>query len=106
MKKETAESYPVQIFMAGDLNVAEQVCREYCFDLGDCVAVSPTQYIYTGGQEAGFVVGFINYPRFPRTPIELTARAETLAIRLMDRLCQHSFTIQTPTETAWYSRRG
>ncbi|MEG7677134.1 hypothetical protein U2060_15445, partial [Listeria monocytogenes] len=54
---------------------------------------------------AGVIVGLINYPRFPVANADILTRAEQLADDLMHGLCQHSYTIQTPTETLWYSRR-
>lgn len=93
------------IYMAGDLAQARQVCREYCFEVGLCVHFEPVDFIYTGGEEAGFKVGLINYPRFPTEEDLLAATAEALAQRLMEHLCQHSFCIVGPSETTWFSRR-
>ena len=101
----TAPSYPVSIFIAGDYDHARQICREFCMEQGACVTVTPTAYIYTEGEEAGVVVGFINYPRFPSELVDILADAKHLAEKLMRGLCQHSYTIQTPTETHWFSRR-
>ena len=105
MRTEKSETYWARIFIAGDIATIKQACREECFSAGLCVTVEPTTYIYTGGEEAGAVVGLINYPRFPTTPEQLRAKAEALARALMERCCQHSFSIMTPDETAWYSRR-
>ena len=102
---EQANSFPISIFIAGDYDRARQFCREFCMDSGACVTVSPTSYIYTGGEESGVVVGFINYPRFPAAKDDILAKAEQLADDLMHGLCQHSYTIQTPNQTYWYSRR-
>ncbi|UXN70952.1 hypothetical protein N8A98_07115 [Devosia neptuniae] len=93
------------IFIAGDYAQAKQVCREYCFDVGLCVTVEPADYIYTGGEESGVRVGLINYPRFPGTAESLNAKAEGLATLLMERMCQHSFSIAGLATTTWYSRR-
>jgi hypothetical protein len=93
------------IFVAGDLEVAKQVCREYCFAVGLCVTVEPVAYIYTGGEEVGVRVGLINYPRFPSEPDAIRTKAKELAGKLMERLCQHSYTIAGPDETEWFSRR-
>lgn len=101
----TAPTIRIDIFIAGDLHQAKQVCREWCMEAGACVTVEPVDYIYTGGEEAGVRVGFINYPRFPSDEPTITGRAKELADRLMHRLCQHSYSIVTPTETIWYSRR-
>lgn len=71
------------IYMAGDVAQAKQVCREHCFFVGLCVTVEPVDYIYTGGEEAGFRVGLINYPRFPTTSDDLRTKAFELADTLM-----------------------
>jgi hypothetical protein len=102
--KETP-SYPISIFMAGDIAAATDYARQYCDENGLCVTITPTSYIYTSGQEAGFIVGLINYPRFPATPEELWATAETVAAYLRERLYQDSYTIQAPDKTVWISHR-
>lgn len=99
-----SETIRFDIFMAGDLAEAKQVCRGYCFAVGLCVTVEPLTFIYTGGEEAGFRVGLINYPRFPATEDALHQRAMELADRLMKQLCQHSYSI-VGRETEWFSRR-
>lgn len=105
MKSETCSTARFDIYMAGDIAHARQVCREYCFEIGLCVHCEAVDYIYTGGEESGFRVGLINYPRFPTSTDDLYNTAEALARRLMDRLCQHSFTIVGPNTTTWISRR-
>jgi len=95
----------IDIFIAGDLDVAKQACREWCLEVGACVTVEPVSYIYTGGEEAGVRIGFINYPRFPELPPATLARANELAGLLMIRLCQQSFSIVGPEFTQWHSRR-
>jgi hypothetical protein len=102
---KTAHSFPVSIFMAGDINHAQRVCSEHCDEVGLCVTLTPTTYVYTGGQEAGFVVGLINYPRFPQGPEELHSRALELGMRLRLALGQDSFSIQTNPQTTWFSWR-
>lgn len=91
--------------MAGDVSLAKQVCREEYFKQGLCVTVTvtPTTYIYPGGQEEGFFVELINCPRFPAAKPEVMARAESLAKKLQERLCQHSYTIADHDETYWVS---
>lgn len=103
---QVTKTFWVHIFMAGDIAVAKQICRRFCFANGLCVTVSPTDYIYTGGQQAGFVVGLINYPRFPSSPEELFSTAARLAKDLMFDLCEESFSIETPESTHWFSRRA
>lgn len=105
-KKESCASHPVSIFMAGDVEVARQICREYCDEVGFCVTVTATTYVYTGGQEDGFIVGLINYPRFPKLPHEIDAHAIRLGATLREKLGQESFSIQYPEHTIWHSWRG
>lgn len=98
-----------KIWMAGDFDQARHVCRKFCEPdedgFGFCVNIMPTTYIYTGGEETGFCVTLINYPRFPLTEEQIEIKAMELAELLRDELCQDSFTIQDPQETYWYSRR-
>lgn len=100
----SSRSLPVRIFIAGDYDDARRICREYC-QRGACVRVSRTSYIYTGGEEHGVEVAFINYPRFPSTEAEIMGQAMALAHMLLDGLFQQSCTIEGPTETIWISRR-
>lgn len=101
---ETATHW-ARIYMAGPVQEAERICRDFCLEVGLCVTVTPTSYIYTGGQEAGFVVGFINYPRFPASADEIDAKAEALGTRLLVGLAQLSFSVETAQRTRWFSRR-
>jgi hypothetical protein len=79
-----AETVRFDIFIAGDIEQAKQVCREYCYQIGLCVTIEPVAYIYTGGEEAGVRIGLINYPRFPVDETELELRAMGLAEILKD----------------------
>lgn len=101
----SVDTFWVKIYIAGDIHVAKQVCREECFREGLCVTIEPCDYIYTGGAEGGYVVGLINYPRFPSSEECLIERAKKLAMLLVDRGFQHSCTIMNPHKTEFYSRR-
>lgn len=105
IKSLVAPSIPVSIFIAGDLSTARDACRLFCFNEGLCVTVTATDYVFTGGMEAGVIVGLINYPRFPKSDGQLGRIAEKLALHLMDALCQGSCSIQGPTTTVWLTRR-
>lgn len=102
---KTEPTFWARIYASGPISIAEQVCREECLRDGLCVTIEPTKFIYTGGEEAGYVVGLINYPRFPATPEQIAERAKALAMLLLERSCQHSILVMTPTGTAWYSLR-
>lgn len=101
----SCSSWPVSIFMAGDCDHARRLCREFCDEVGLCVTVTPTSYIYTDGEEAGFVVGLINYPRFSASREVIEATALRLAQHMREPLGQQSFTIQTPDASTFYSWR-
>lgn len=105
MTEKTAPSFNVDIHMAGDINAAALIIQRYAAETGLCVTLQPQSFIYTGGREEGFRVGFINYPRFPKEPGEIVARATDLARNLIVGLGQHSYSIVTPLETTWCSRR-
>lgn len=105
MREERVPTIRIEIFMAGDLAQAKQVLREYCREVGLCVTISPLDYIYTGGEESGFCVGLINYPRFPSNVEELHDHAAVIADRLRERLCQDSYSIIGLDETIWSTRR-
>lgn len=106
MQIETTQTHWAKIFMAGDISIAKQAIRQFCMQQGLCITLQLADYLYTGGEEAGFVIGLINYPRFPSTPERIDSTAQALAADLMVACCQLSYTIMTPTGTTWYSRRG
>ena len=105
MTRIEVPSYPVSIFIAGSVWEAETACRDHCDAVGLCVTVTETNYCYTDGEEAGVIVGLINYPRFSSTPAAIWQRAEELAALLCERLKQQSYTIQAPDRTVWISHR-
>jgi hypothetical protein len=75
MKLDTAPTYTVRLYLSGPIEVAKQTIREECLREGLCVTIEPTTFVYTGGEEAGYVVGLLNYPRFPGESAALVARA-------------------------------
>lgn len=93
------------IFVGGDAEKAEKICRKYCDKKGFCVTVTPTKYVYTYGEEEGVIVGIINYPRFPKSKEQLREYAVDLAHRLVKYSNQRSVSIQGPDETEWFSWR-
>lgn len=105
MKKVEVSSYPVSIFIAGRASDIEDQCRTYCDEVGFCVTATPTTFIYTDGEEDGYIIGLINYPRFPMSPKQIWLHAETLAERLRLEAEQESYTIQALDKTVWYSHR-
>lgn len=105
MKTITAPTNVIRLYLSGPIEVAKQVLREECMREGLCITVEPTTFIYTGGEEAGYVVGLLNYPRFPSDPNKLADRALAIATLLMERTFQHSALIVAPDETNWLTSR-
>jgi hypothetical protein len=104
VKTKITKSFWANIYMAANLESAEQVCREFCLS-GMCVTVTRTNYIYTKGEESGVVVGLLNYPRFPRSDEQIITAAKDLGNMLMERCCQGSYLIQTPKEAIFITSR-
>lgn len=104
---KSVPTYAVRLYMAGEISEAKRALRRECYppNEGLCVTIEPTTFIYTGGEEAGFVVGFVNYPRFPSEPQELWSRAKGIALRLVPELCQWSALLVAPDRSEWINCR-
>lgn len=100
---KTATTYQVTIYIAGDVATIRQVAREFCYERGDCVTITPTSFIYTGGEEEGAAIGLVNYPRFPSSTFQLWSRAEELAQLLLPRCNQRSCSLVGTDETKYIS---
>lgn len=105
IKSTAIDSFSVTVYIAGDATDAVASLRRQCLEDGLCVTVTLTRFIYTGGVEDGVAVGFVNYPRFPKTPEEITTRAIAVANILIVDMCQLSALVVTPNQTVWLSRR-
>lgn len=103
MSMETVDTYKVSIHMAGDIGTAYRVIREYCYLVGACFTVTPTKFIYTGGEEDGFIIGLVNYPRFPKHHVEIDEAAKIIAARLLVACNQRTCLLVGTMETVWLS---
>lgn len=99
------ETFWVKLYLAGPIDQARQILRREAYEEGLCVTIEATEFIYTAGAEVGYVVGFINYPKFPKDPTEITRRAIKIGKMLMEETYQDSFCMMSPRYTEWYSRR-
>ena len=72
---------------------AEMWLQDYCDKKGFAVTLTETEFIYTGGNEPGIIVGLINYPRFPSTPEEIFNKAIEIGTALMYKFNQQRFSI-------------
>lgn len=98
-----SKSYWCRLYIAGDASAAALECGRFCREIGWCVTVSPTKYVYSGGQEEGVVIEAINYPRFPARKVDIRNRVVDLAHRLAKSLNQRSFTISDPDRSEFFS---
>ena len=98
-------TYTVTIYASGSIEVAKQTIREECFRGGLCVTISPTLFIYTGGEEFGFQIGLINYPRLPSDETTIWNRAVDLATKILDATFQHSTLVLSSSKTLWITKR-
>lgn len=105
MIEKTESTYWAKIYSSGPIEVAKQIIRRDCQRVGLCVTIEPTTFVYVGGEENGFVVGLINYPRFPATNDEIWNRAVELARLLLDETYQDSTLIMSPDNTLWITKR-
>jgi len=100
------ESCEVSIYMAGDIDHAKQITRRFCKEIKTCVTLSPTTYIYSGGEESGFVISFRNYPRFPSASGSLEIKASKFAQLLREALGQKSYMIVSEGGTTWSTEQN
>ena len=86
--------------------IARKICQDYCDDVGLCVTVTETEFIYTDGNERGCLVGLINYPRFPSTPENILEHALALAKLLLDAYCQYKVSVICSDRTYMIEREA
>ena len=94
--KETRTSIPswtVRLYMAGSVRDAAKVVGAFVRRVGWCVNIRQTLFVYSGGQEDGFVVEAIAYARFPSDRATAEARMNELASLLCVECNQRSYTI-------------
>lgn len=77
----------------------ECICQEFVDEVGWCVSITRTRFVYKDGKESGVIVGIINYPRFPMEIKELKDRTLKLANILMTELNQNRISVVFPDET-------
>jgi len=101
----TCETYTSLIYMAGDISTAKNYLAKRAANEGNCWSVEPTEFIYSGGREHGFVIRYINYPRIPWGKEKIKDAASKLALELIHELGQGSCSIVFTDETIYISRR-
>jgi len=96
----------VEVYMAGDISQAKQIVRLFVYREKCCVTVQPIDYFYNGGEESGFVIGFRQYPKFPKSQTEIKELAEKLAKELRCGIHQDSYMVVDHSgDTRWSTLR-
>lgn len=86
-------------FFEAQNSLARDLVRDYCNDVGLCVTFTPTEFIYTNGNEPGVVIGLINYPRFETTSDVIKAKAFAIAQILKHTLEQSRVSVVCTDKT-------
>lgn len=97
------KTYQATIYIAGSEADALRHIRSRCYARGMCVTVTPTRFVYTGGEETGLAIGFIQYPRFPCSEESIFEAALVLARELITILNQKSASVVGTDRTEWIS---
>ena len=98
-----AESYWCWIYVSGNYEHIEQICRRYVLE-GGCVSIEPVKYIYQGAVEDGVRIGLINYARFPESKDKIYNDAVLLGIKVAEQGAQLSFTVIDSERSVFFSR--
>ena len=105
---KTTESFNIQIWVglrigytdtAHSIDDVRDICDKWVNEVKDCVTITPTEFRYVDGHEEGVIVGYINYPRFPRTKMAILDRAIALGWNLKRGLGQTRVSVVTPQKT-------
>lgn len=82
-----------------EMELVRKLCDDFVNNEKDCITITPTEFRYVKGNEPGVIIGWIRYPRFPRTEKEIRERAFKLANTLMIEMGQQRVTVTTPTKS-------
>ena len=104
MEQLECETFWARVYMAGNIENAKNTCRKFC-QSGFCINIYETDYIYNSGEEIGFCVELINYPRFPETDGVILDTAKDIDNQLLVDCFQVSYMIVTSNKTYWHSRK-
>jgi hypothetical protein len=113
MRKTKVKTYTATIYVGRKLHGGtvqplswgRKICQAYVDAVGLCVTFASTDFLYTNGKEPGFVVGLINYPRFPSSPNIIRGHALELAAQLLKTYTQYKVTVVFPDSTIMLSNK-
>lgn len=99
------KTHQTTIYIAGDIPTIKATCRAFCLR-GECVTITPTDFVYLGASETGAAIGLINYPPFETTPDKQKENARELAECLMAACSQRSCTLVSSDETEYLKNQA
>lgn len=97
-------SFEIKIFIAGDYNRIKHVCSDFVTEVGLCVNIKKTDYVYTYGEQSGAEIGLISYPKFQTEFEEQRNKAMKLCKLLMNACNQKSATILDNKQALYLER--
>jgi hypothetical protein len=108
MITEEVETYEIKIYvglrtkyttLVSELDEAKELLRKEMSRNPNCVTITPTDFIYYNGEEPGYIIGLINYPRFPRSREEMMTIAKRIAQEHMIYFKQYRVSIVATDKT-------
>lgn len=80
-------------------SIIHQTLQNYVDRVGLCLTITDNTFVYTDGNEPGFTVGLINYPRFPSDREKIRKHALAIAQLLKDAYHQLRVTVVMDDQT-------
>lgn len=93
--QEPGKNYSSQV----PLSAVEDKLKSIVDDVGLCVSMTPTKFLFTGGSEQGAKITLIHYPRFPTNNAAITSLALGIAKDLKALCKQERVSIVCSDET-------
>jgi hypothetical protein len=104
-RQDCIKAWWAWVYVGGDLQASEMACRKLAFPSGMCVTIKPVKYIFAGSTEDGVQIGLIQYPPFPENETDMLDKAIKIGREVAETNHQWSYSIVTPTENLFFSRR-
>ena len=104
-QEDNVPAYWCWLYVAGNMNEIEIVCRKFVFPNGVCVTIEPLKYVFAGGAEEGARIGFIQYVPFVEQDKKILEKAKSIGKLISENNFQWSFSIIDPYKSYFFSRR-
>lgn len=105
-KRSDINGWWATLYVGGNFQNTEMICRKFCFPKGLCVTIEKTKYVFGGGVEDGIKIGFIQYPPFPEPIENILEKMIKIGKKIAEGSFQFSFSIVTSNNNIFFSRRA